>query len=224
MPGADLSSGFLKSRQARVLTAVLIAQAALFYTLSRGEAVPASRPLSEFPSQLGHWSLASEGVVDKDVQDVLRADDTLSRLYARRGTGEVAGLFVAYFKTQRTGQTPHSPKNCLPGAGWVPSSSGVVAISTPVEPEPIRVNRYVVARGPEKSVVFYWYQSRNRVIASEYMAKVYSVLDAIRYNRSDTTLVRVVVPVIGNDEQRAAKTGIDFVQSLFPPLRRYLPS
>ena len=224
MTGNRVRTAFLKSRQARILSVVLLLQAVLFYALSHREVVPVARPLSGFPSQVGGWTLAREGVIEKDARDVLRADDLLSRFYSEKATGHLASLFVAYFKTQRTGQAPHSPKNCLPGSGWTPSSSGVVSISVPGEPEPIRVNRYVVSRGTEKSVVIYWYQTRRRVIASEYIAKIYLVLDSIRYRRSDTALVRIVVPVVDNNEEQATRIGSDFIRSFFAPLREYLPS
>ena len=31
-------------------------------------------------------------------------------------------LYIAYFPTQKAGDTIHSPNHCLPGAGWVPTS------------------------------------------------------------------------------------------------------
>lgn len=215
--------GFLKSRSSRILTLVLFAQAILFYTLSRGEAVPLAPPLSGFPSEVGGWTLATEGVIEKEVLDVLRADDILNRVYADPGTRQSAGLFVAYFKTQRTGQAPHSPKNCLPGSGWVPSKSETLTIPVTGRAEPISVNRYVVSRGSNKSVVIYWYQSRGQVIASEYRAKFRLVLDSIRYNRSDTALVRIVVPVANGNEAAATETATRFIESVFDPLTRQLP-
>ncbi len=224
MPRGSAQGGFLRSKYSRILTGILILQAVLFYTLSHGEAVPIPRPLSEFPARVGDWNLAAEGVIEKEVLDVLKADDTLNRLYAKGNSGTAANLFVAYFTTQRTGRAPHSPKNCLPGTGWVPSAAGVVSVPLPGQPEPIQVNRYVVTRGDQKSVVLYWYQTRDRVVASEYKAKIYLVLDSIRYRRSDTALVRVVVPFEGNREEQATATAVDFVQSFFGPLRRHLPS
>jgi EpsI family protein len=81
----------------------------------------------------------------------------------------------------------------------------------------------VVAKGEDQSVVLYWYQSRNRTIASEYRAKLYLVADAIRYNRTDTALVRVVVPVNRDETAPATDTATAFVQAFFTPLRQYLP-
>src|ERR1700694_4913794 len=216
-------TNFLASKYARAATLVLLIQAALFYSASRGEKVPISRPLEQFPERIGNWRTIQRGVIEKEVQEVLRADDTMSRLYA--GPAPVGvNLFIAFFKTQRTGQAPHSPKNCLPGAGWAPSASGVVNVKVAGEAQPIVINRYVVSRAGENSVVLYWYQSRDRVVASEYAAKFWLVADSIRYHRSDTALVRVWVPVVGNDADAATATGINFVQAVFPDLRRHLPS
>jgi len=224
VPRASEQWSFLRSRPALVLSLVLLAQASLFYGFSRSDTVPASRPLKETPSQFGEWRMATEGVIDRETMDVLRADDVVTRLYAQSGTGRVANLFVAYFKSQRTGQAPHSPKNCLPGAGWVPSTSEHLPVEIVGLATPVKVNRYIVEREDEKSVVLYWYQSPKRVIASEFEAKFYLVADSIRYHRSDTALVRVISPVINGDEDGATKAAINFVQSFFVPLRQYLPS
>ncbi len=215
---------FLKSKHARILSAVLVAQAVGLYAISRRENVPLARPLDQFPSQAGAWRMVEEGVVEKEIMDVLRADDVLSRMYTNAAGDRAASLFVAFFKSQRAGQAPHSPKNCLPGSGWTPSESDLVSITVPGLAQPIQVNRYVVAKGDERSVVLYWYQSRGRVIASEYRAKIALVAGAIRYNRTDTALVRVAVPVAGDDAAAASRTAEQFVQAFFLILRSYLPS
>lgn len=213
---------FFRSKYTRVLTLALLAQAVLFYTASHGDSTPLPQPLASFPKSFGDWTLASEGVVEKETMDVLRADDTLTRWYQSPEGG--ANLFIAYFKTQRTGQSPHSPKNCLPGSGWTPSSEGFMNVSIPGRNESIRINRYIVAKGAEKSVVLYWYQTQNRVIASEFEGKYWLIMDSIRHHRSNTAIVRVVVPVSGDREAQAVKTGVDFVQSVFPVLLQNLPA
>jgi len=210
------------SRSSRMLTIVLLAQAALFYGSSRKEKTPPHKPLQQFSATDSSWVVRQDVELDKDTLEVLKADDILSRVYQNKATGQLATLFVAYFETQRTGKAPHSPKNCLPGSGWIPSQSGMIEIPISQETNTIRVNRYVVARGQNESVVLYWYQARNRIIASEYSAKVFTVVDAIRYNRTDTSLVRVVVGVNEGNTRDASDAAVSFVQSFFGPLRRYL--
>lgn len=216
-------SGLLQTKSARILTAVLLLQAATFYGFSRSEKVPAHKPLDEFSLDSNNWVLVQNVDIDKETLDVLKADDLLSRIYENKNSGRMATLFVAYFETQRTGKAPHSPKNCLPGSGWVPSQSGMTDVQVPGEAEPIRVNRYIVAHGDNQDVVLYWYQSHNRVIASEYAAKIFTVTDSIRYNRSDTSLVRVIVPVQGGNTESAVSAAVSFVQAVFEPLKQYLP-
>lgn len=215
---------WLNSRSSRILSIVLLVQAAAFYGFSRTEKVPPHKPLEQFSLNNSDWMLQQKVDIDRDSLEVLKADDLLSEIFVNRATGQRATLFVAYFETQRTGKAPHSPKNCLPGSGWAPAQSGTMDIAIPGEVAPIRVNRYVVARGDNQSVVLYWYQTRSRVIASEYSAKIYTVMDSIRYNRSDTSLVRVVVDVRNGDTQQATDAAVSFVQTFFGPLKGYLPT
>ena len=214
----------LKGRYALALTVLLLLQGGLFYGVAmRPEAVPAVTPLDAFPNQFGPWQTIKDLPIEKEVQDVLRADDTLNRLYGNPSDGSGAFLFIAFFKTQRSGQAPHSPKNCLPGAGWEPVESEPLSIKVPGRSEPILTNRYVVARGEEKSLVLYWYQSHNRIIAGEFEAKFWLIADSIRYHRSDSALVKVVVPVRDGNVQGATRSAVDFVQSVFPALSQQLP-
>lgn len=224
MDGSNGVLSFLSNKQVKILSAVLVLQSVAFYSLSRGENVPLTRPLTEFPAQLGEWRLSQEGVIEQEVLEVLRADDVMTRVYANQTLGVPANLFIAYFRSQRTGQRPHSPKNCLPGAGWVEMMSDVIPIPIAGEAKPIEVNRYVVARGDDKSLVLYWYQSRNRVVANEYRAQLFTMADAMRYNRTDTALVRVVIPVRKNRDDLATTQAVNFVQSFFSQLKQYFPA
>jgi EpsI family protein len=212
---------FLKSTAFRIVTIALLAQAVAFYAFSRTEYTPRAAPFAVFPTVLGSYQMAVEGVVEQEVRDVLKADDVLTRTYA--GSERIPiNLFIAAFKTQRNGKTPHSPKNCLPGSGWSQLVNEQITIDLPGL-GPSKVNHYVVAKGDDRSSVIYWYQSRDRIVGSEYLAKFYSVADSIRYNRSDTAIVRVVVPVLNGDQATADRRAIDFIHAAFPAVREALP-
>jgi EpsI family protein len=155
---------------------------------------------------------------------VLKADDLLERNYGSASSVYPANLFVAYFKSQRTGVAPHSPKNCMPGSGWTPVVSETMKIDVPDRAEPIEANRYIVQRGEARSLVLYWYQSRDRTVANEYKAKFYVALDAIRYNRTDTALVRVVVPLASGDSGAGEKAAVAFVRAMYGQLRKHFPA
>jgi EpsI family protein len=214
---------FLNSTPARIVSVFLIAQAALLYSSIRPEAVPAGAPLAGFPRALGEWQMVKEGVIEPEVMEVLQADDVLTRVYANPTTREGADLYIAAFRSQRNGKAPHSPKNCLPGNGWMQVDSTEMRID-PGTGVPIPVNRYIIQHGDDRSVVLYWYQSRDRAVAGEFKAKFWVIADAIRYNRTDTALIRVIVPIVNRDVDTAQKAAVDFVRAVFPTIRQFLPA
>ena len=215
---------FLKQKSFLLLTALIVGQMAIYYLIAnRVEFKPVIAPLSQFARSIGDWRMVQDIPMEKEIQEVLKADDTLTRIYAKPD-GENASLYVAFFQSQRSGVAPHSPKNCLPGNGWVVFRDSKRLLDVPGRADPMEVNLYTIQKGDSKSVVIYWYQSRDRVVASEYKAKVFVVADAIRYNRTDTSLVRVMVPYAGAGEAAAVKTAEEFVRELSAPLSKSLPS
>lgn len=212
---------FLKSGAAKALTLILVGQAVALYSFSKPEVVPSTRALAEFPEKFGSWVKLRDGVVEPEVRDALQADDLLTREY--QNSRVPVGFFVAAFRSQRNGKAPHSPKNCLPGNGFVQQEEGRIQIPVDGQAAPLDVNRYVVVKGDYKTLVLYWYQSRDRAVADEYHAKFYVIADALRYNRTDTALVRVVVPLLKGMEAEADAAGLDFIRSMYPNLRNFLP-
>jgi EpsI family protein len=174
---------------------------------------------------LGDWQGRNGPPLDDKVLAVLKPDDYTIRDYFRGN--EYAGLYIGYHGSQRQGDTIHSPLNCLPGAGWIPTIVGRTEIVAPDESGRDRrllVNRVVIEKGLDRQLVVYWYQSHGRVTASEYWGKFYTVVDAIRLARTDAALVRVVVPMQEGDAGAADRAAVSLVQALFPQLPRYLPS
>ena len=133
-------------------------------------------------------------------------------------------MFVAYYDSQKRSGAIHSPKNCLPGAGWSIMQADTVPITLPGRPEPAKVNRVLIQKGMEKQVVLYWYQSQGRIVASEYTAKICLLWDAATKNRTDGAIVRVSVPVREGDEDAALRLAKDFLDQAFPGLRELIPS
>src|SRR5437868_2592139 len=111
-------------RSPRFWTVVLLLAGTALIPQARGnkDRVPVSEPLSHFPQTIAGWA-GKDIPIDQETLDVLGAGDFLSRTYSRDRQSLPIGLFIGYFPSQRTGTTIHSPKHCLPGAGWAFESS-----------------------------------------------------------------------------------------------------
>jgi EpsI family protein len=205
------------------VTAILLAGTALcLQGRKQIENLPSREPLAQFPQQVGAWTGTDVGI-PADVREVLGNGDFLQRVYQKPSAEPEVELFVAYIPSQREGDTLHSPKNCLPGSGWSPVESSQLSIPAPGQ-STLPVNRYVIARGSERQLVFYWYEAHGRAVANEYWAKFYLIADSIRLNRSDGSLVRVATPLLAdevptNADQRLVK----FMGSVVPLLDPYVP-
>lgn len=191
----------------------------------RPELVPLRQSLKLMPTEIGPWSGRDTAPFSNEVMAVLGVDEYVSRVFVANGQ-EPVSLYVGYYQSQREGDTIHSPMNCLPGAGWEPVDSAQVDIPIAGRPAAISVNRFVIQKGIDKQVVLYWYQSHGRVVASEYWSKIFMVYDAVRLNRSDAALVRVISPVLPSESgiAPAERRATAFVQAMFPKLHDFLPS
>jgi EpsI family protein len=205
------------------IAALLLAGTGLLLHARNGsEIIPARMALTSFPRTFQDWT-STDIPLQKDVLDVLGPGDFLVRDYHAAAGDRNVALFIAYFPSQRAGDTIHSPKNCLPGAGWVPVQSDRITIDSGSH-APFVANRYVIAQGEQRQLVLYWYWAHDRAVAGEYAAKFYLVTDSIRMHRSDGSLVRVSTPLTqGESIESAQKVLLSFAGNIIPVLNTYVP-
>ena len=192
----------------------------MLHALSDGEPIVARQPLRDLSYRVGDWT-GVEAPLEQRIVQAVSVTDYTNRRYFDSTLPEV-DLYIGYYASQRTGDTIHSPKNCLPGSGWDPIQAGYTTIPL-ASGQRAKVNEYVIAQGLQKALVFYWYQGRGRIIASEYWGKFYMIDDAITRNRTDGALVRLITPLTGNESVAHARLE-KFAQLLFPSLSKFIPN
>ncbi len=143
---------------ATVLTAFLIS--------SRAEIIPERSRFLSFPATIGDWQ-GHASLLEPQVENTLALDDYILSDYSKPD-GKAVNLYVAYYASQRTGESPHSPLVCIPGNGWSIAKLGRTRFSSG---QPL--NRAIIERNGSKQLVYYWYEERGRWIASEYWSKWY---------------------------------------------------
>lgn len=190
--------------------------------------VPPTEPLALVPQTIDGWA-AQDFPLDSETLAVLGDGRFLNRVYSEPGANgrplvPPVSLFIGYFPTQRSGQSIHSPQNCLPGAGWAFLSSKEIDLPT-ADGRPYPVGEYLIGNAGQKQVVLYWYLAHGRSVANDYKAKAYMMLDAIRWNRTDGALVRIVTQVEQNETLEAAQQrAIHFANQVTPLLPRFIPN
>lgn len=221
-------------KSSRFWTVILLMTVTLAMLMHRGDAdnVPPSAPLSQMPTVIDGM-VAQDQPLDDEVLSVLGRGDFLNRVYSVPASGAAStrssaaypvSLFIGYFATQRTGQAIHSPQHCLPGAGWIFESSRYTNVDD-VKGKQYNVGEYIINNGESRQFVIYWYQAHGRSIANEYKAKAYMLADAIRSNRTDGALVRVITPISASEQIADARArAVSFTAHMTPYLPQFIPN
>ncbi len=223
-------AGQLLALQARsiprpfVAAALCLALATVFtFASTVSEATAPRTTFAEFPLNIGEWR-GNVGRLDKLYEDTLLATDYLLTDF-RKPNGEGANLFIAYYQSQRAGQSAHSPKSCIPGGGW-----RIVEIAETTIPNitigsyPLKVNRAIVELGSHRELIYYWFQQRDRVISNEYLVKWYLMVDSLTRKRSDGALIRLAAPVPPSGTiADAEKTLGELLSIVAPQIPNFIP-
>jgi exosortase D (VPLPA-CTERM-specific) len=192
------------------------------YAISgRQEIIPERRRFVEFPIRIDDWR-GEPSVLDPGTEKVIKVDDYILSDYSR-ANGDAVNLYVAYYASQRSGESPHSPTVCIPGGGWVITKVQEVNYVERGKTQPL--NRVVINKGPDRELVYYWFDERGRIITSEYWAKIYLLIDAIEKNRTDGALVRLTTPIKRSESEEDADRRLEsFMSSALPRLAAFLPA
>ena len=183
-------------------------------------------PLAKFPATVGDWKRVSEQRLSSDIMDILKVDDYFMGTY-KNEKGDLIDVYIGYFETQRDGKQVHSPRQCLPGAGWLRVKH--MELPLPISgngTRPFRntsVNVDLMVKGDDKELYVWWYQARGRIYSSEYMNKLYLMWDSLTRKRTDGALVRINIPVNRSFDE-SLSTISKFVMDIYDYLPQFIPN
>ena len=210
-------------RRTFIASACMLLAMLWVHFLGQGRDVDAIKPFSSFPKEIGPWQGKEARFADQ-VYEVLGVSDSFLANYGN-GRGGQAQLYIGYYRSQRQGQTIHSPLNCLPGGGWnILQKSEEDLPPLQSSPEKVPLKRLLVEKAGQRYVVLYWFQARGRYNASEYWEKIYLVLDSMTRQRTDGAFIRLMAPAVNGSEGAALESLRDFARELVPVLKQYIPS
>ena len=211
----------------------LALNAYVYHYFARSEVLPPRESFESFPMELDGWACDERQEIPADVGEVLGASDVFLCDFRRVGNGPEAlvNVYVGYHETQirKSGgglsrSAVHLPKHCLPGSGWDVNDTRTVELDLAGLPErPAAVKRIVIAKGIQRQLTYYWYQSQGHVDAEDYMKMLHLFWDRARRSRTDGSLVRFTAQIQRNDEERTEADIRELASLVVPLLPRYLP-
>lgn len=210
-----------------ILAGIMVLSMIVLRLSSHSESIKPNKPFGTFPMVIGPWTGATS-TFDQEVYDILGVDDSILANYQTTDEQSVQ-LYVGFYQSQKEGDLIHSPKNCMPGSGWNIAKTSIETVDVGQTDKQtgnennINVIKLILVKGSQKQVVLYWFHSRGRIISSEYMQKIWLVVDSITKHRTDGSFVRLISPVIEN-EDKTLEILKDFTRTIYPYLNEYIPS
>ncbi|MBY8978142.1 VPLPA-CTERM-specific exosortase XrtD [Rhodobacteraceae bacterium NNCM2] len=216
------------SRAMLGMSAVFLAAGLAWSPLTTPEPEEIRRdPFLLFPSELGEWQSLGRQTLPPEIAGVLAADDYLVTNYVSPNHAAPVDFFIAWYRDQNKGGI-HSPEVCIPAGGW--EMSEITQAEIPVEiagraggPLMIPVNRAIIQKGLSRQLVYYWFDQAGRRLTSDYAAKAWLLVDALRTGRTDGALVRLVTPIgEGEPIERAEGRLQSMLSAAMPVLPGYI--
>jgi exosortase D (VPLPA-CTERM-specific) len=187
------------------------------------EKMPMNQSFDRFPLQIADW-IGRREPMEQKIIDELDLSDYLIVDY-RNPAGQSVNFYVAYYESQRKGESIHSPESCLPGGGWVFNRAGTIRVSLKNHnPAEMKVNRALMQKGAWQQLSYFWFPQRDRILTNLYQLKLYNFWDALTRQRTDGALVRLITPMDEKEEVEEAEERLsEFTSVLVPVLDRFLP-
>lgn len=217
-PEGPASAFAINKPAVSALSLCLLTFAGLFWVDRRQDADLPATHLSLFPTVLGYWFGEREPLSSRAFSR-LQLSDYLMINFVHQDHPVPVNFYVAYYANQRKGQSPHSPRVCIPGGGWQ-----IVEFSR-IPRGAHQVNRAIITREGERQLVYYWFAERGTVVANEYYKKWLLFHDFVTTGRSDGTLIRVTTPILPDQDITEADRRLTaFIDRAEPVLMSYLPA
>jgi exosortase D (VPLPA-CTERM-specific) len=206
------------------LALLVVVAAALLAVPDRAESIPPRASFARYPDAIATWRGQRE-VIESVYLDELKLDDYYFANFTRPGEPPI-NFYVAWYDSQRSGRSAHSPRSCVPGGGWrIESLTQQTLPGARTGHQMLTVNRVVIRLGNRRELIYYWFQQRGRVLTNEYAVKWYLLWDALIRNRTDGALVRLMTPIPQSGDVAAVEAELaEFAAAVAPTLTPYVPN
>ena len=212
---------FFRPPQFIVAAVLLVLTLSVSMGVEFREKIPTSKPFSQFPLTVGAWEGTRQYMEQKFITELDLSDYTMIDF---KSAGKHVDFYVAYYESQRKGESIHSPETCLPGSGWVFRQAGRAQVPLAESSRSITVNRAIMEKSGYRQLSYFWFPMRGRILTNAYEMKLYTFWDALTRQRTDGALVRLITPVLPGEQVEDAEARLQgFTREIVPVLDGFLP-
>lgn len=215
-----LWSSYLCQPQFLVALLLLALTLIAYHSIEFREKIPSGKPFSQFPLTVGGWE-GTRQLMEHEVLQVLDLSDYTITDF--QSGGRHVDFYVAYYESQRKGESIHSPETCLPGSGWIFRQAGQMKVPVAGPARFITVNRAIMEKNDVQKISYFWFPMRGRILTSLWQVKLYTFWDALTRQRTDGALVRIITPVYSQESVQDAEARLQkFTGEIVPVLDQFL--
>jgi len=179
--------------------------------------------MSNFPLTFGDWN----GMVQRMDESMILAsgaEEAFSGDY-RNSKGKTIDLYIGYRGSPflENENFFHSPNICLPSTGWKILAAGTHEIRDIPFFNTAKVHTLLVEKTGVKQLVYYWFQTKNRVSHDININRFHLTLHALERDATHDLFIRPTTVIHGNETVEDAQTRMDqFVRELTSALLTFL--
>jgi EpsI family protein len=201
---------------------ILLITFAASYGVELREKASIRQPFSEFPMSIGAWTGMRQTMPAKFVEAQYFSEYIMAGY--RNPEGRKIDFYLAYYESQRKGESTHSPETCLPGSGWSFRQAGLSDVPFG-DGKTMLVNLVFLEKDGSRQVMYFWFPQRGRILTSLFQVKLFLFWDALTLQRTDGALVRMITPVYPDEGPEDAEKRLHgFATEIVGVLGGFLPS
>jgi EpsI family protein len=200
-------------------SALFLMGATQLLVLLAGRTVVAVTPpaFGAFPSARPGW-IESDRSGSPLLPPDPRAERHLIRTY-QDGKGEPVWVAVDYYSSQAQDRRPAARELVFPARGWTDLSEQAVNVPVDTSGHSLPANLVTMRVGSQRVAIVYWYQLRERSVASDHGYRALLAWNRIVHGRRDGALVRLAFPLTGeNTPDACVARAAEFLRAFYADL------
>ncbi len=173
-----------------------------------------------FPRRIDGWTAEEIPISDEDYA-ILETRNAFVRRYTHQD-GRRVYLFIVY--SQHNRKVSHPPEICYTGGGAAILDDSKVSVSVPGVSDGLTANRVMVESGPARQLFYYFFKAGDAFTPNYWKHQILVAFKGLRGLPDGSALIRVSTDLAdGVSEAEADRTIQDFIRTIVPVTRRFLP-